>query len=249
MTANRNPQEAQTTEAGLILFLFFAGVLLVASVGALGGTYVYHTFIAPPHVCPDLATLERYAMYERLRQRIIQVNPKRAKDAAHIADVILTAALDNEVKPYLLGAVVEQETRYNVEAIGAAGERGMTQIKKSTAAVLELPWDKAFDPYLNADAGARYLAQHLKTYPTVAKALARYNGGSMQYATEVMARYAEIAGNTHTFVTLGLSDVAYGEIAQKLRAAGYDHCFTNEDGAIDMHGIGVIREKEEMETT
>lgn len=195
MTANRNPQATQTTEAGLILLLFFAGVLFVACLGALGGTYVYHTYLAP-HVCPDLATIQRYVMYERLRQRIIEVDPKKAKDAAHIADVILTAALDNEVKPYLLGAVYEQETRYNVNAIGPAGERGIAQIKQSTAAVLKLPWDKAFDPYMNADAGARYLAQHLKKYPTVAKALARYNGGSAQYAAEVMARYAEISGGT-----------------------------------------------------
>lgn len=56
-------------------------------------------------------------------------------------------------------------------------------------------------------------------------------------------------GGTHAFVTLGLSDAAYDEIAQKLKDAGYHHCFTDEDGAIDMHGIGVIREKEEMETT
>lgn len=56
-------------------------------------------------------------------------------------------------------------------------------------------------------------------------------------------------GGTHTFVTLGLSDAAYDEIAQKLRAAGYNHCFMDDDGTIDMHGIGVTREKEELETT
>ncbi len=52
---------------------------------------------------------------------------------------------------------------------------------------------------------------------------------------------------THTFVTLGLSEAAYTEIKDKLRAAGYDHCFCGEDegGAIDMHGIGVIVEKPE----
>ncbi len=186
--------ELKESGAGFIITCFFLGVAVVAFLAALAGTYTYHTFIAAPHVCPDLATLQRYAMYERLRQRIIQVNPKRAKDAGHLADVILTAALDNKVRPYLLGAVYEQETRYNVDAIGPVGERGIAQIKQSTAAVLKLPWDKAFDPYLNADAGARYLAQHLKQYPTVAKALARYNGGSAQYAAEVMARYAEISG-------------------------------------------------------
>lgn len=45
---------------------------------------------------------------------------------------------------------------------------------------------------------------------------------------------------THTYAELELSPAAYDEIAQKLRAAGYDHAFM-EDGAIDMHGIGVTK--------
>lgn len=47
---------------------------------------------------------------------------------------------------------------------------------------------------------------------------------------------------THTFAELELSPAAYDEIRQKLQAAGYDHAFM-EDGALDMHGIGVTREK------
>lgn len=44
--------------------------------------------------------------------------------------------------------------------------------------------------------------------------------------------------HTHTLVTLGLSRAAYGEIARKLREAGYEHCFDGD--LIDMTGIGVI---------
>lgn len=46
---------------------------------------------------------------------------------------------------------------------------------------------------------------------------------------------------THTYAELGLSEAAYNEIAQKLRDAGYDHAFM-DDGAIDMHGIGITKE-------
>lgn len=43
---------------------------------------------------------------------------------------------------------------------------------------------------------------------------------------------------TYTFATLDISQVAYDEIAAKLRAAGYDQAFL-EDGQIDMHGIAL----------
>lgn len=42
----------------------------------------------------------------------------------------------------------------------------------------------------------------------------------------------------HTYALLELSPAAYEEIAKKLRDAGYDHAF-NDEGEIDMHGIGV----------
>lgn len=44
---------------------------------------------------------------------------------------------------------------------------------------------------------------------------------------------------TYTYVTMDLSRAAYDEIAAKMRAAGYDHAF-HEENRIDMHGIAVI---------
>jgi len=44
---------------------------------------------------------------------------------------------------------------------------------------------------------------------------------------------------THTFAALKVSNQVYEEIEKKLREAGYDHAFI--DGAIDMHGIGLLR--------
>jgi hypothetical protein len=45
---------------------------------------------------------------------------------------------------------------------------------------------------------------------------------------------------THTYVIMELSEAAYREIADQMRAAGYDHAF-GKDGEIDMHGIAVAR--------
>jgi hypothetical protein len=46
---------------------------------------------------------------------------------------------------------------------------------------------------------------------------------------------------TYTYVSLPVSAPAYDEIATKLRAAGYDHCFDLE--TIDMHGLALVREE------
>lgn len=46
---------------------------------------------------------------------------------------------------------------------------------------------------------------------------------------------------TRTLATLELSRAAYDEIAAKLAAAGYDHAFLDEDGLIDLTGIGVTK--------
>ena len=45
---------------------------------------------------------------------------------------------------------------------------------------------------------------------------------------------------TYTYALLDVSAAAYDEIAAKLHAAEYDHAF-HEGGAIDMHGIALMR--------
>jgi hypothetical protein len=46
---------------------------------------------------------------------------------------------------------------------------------------------------------------------------------------------------TYTYAILEISRAAYEEIAAKLKAAGYQHAFHQEDGetVIDMHGIAL----------
>jgi hypothetical protein len=50
---------------------------------------------------------------------------------------------------------------------------------------------------------------------------------------------------TYTYAELEVSPAAYEEIADKLKAAGYDHAFhAREDGrgyTVDMHGIGLTK--------
>lgn len=45
---------------------------------------------------------------------------------------------------------------------------------------------------------------------------------------------------THTYVTLEVSEATWNEIAAKLREAGYDHVF-GDGGEIDMHGLALVQ--------
>jgi hypothetical protein len=49
---------------------------------------------------------------------------------------------------------------------------------------------------------------------------------------------------THTYARLPLSREAYEEVSLKLKEAGYHHAFEN-NGDIDMHGIGICIEAED----
>jgi len=48
---------------------------------------------------------------------------------------------------------------------------------------------------------------------------------------------------THTYVVLDISESAWAEIAAKLRAADYAHCFSRDGKEIDMTGIAVRAEE------
>lgn len=54
---------------------------------------------------------------------------------------------------------------------------------------------------------------------------------------------------THTYAALEVSAAAYDEIAAKLRAADYDHAIDDEEGAIDMSGIALVRAEPPKEET
>ncbi len=46
---------------------------------------------------------------------------------------------------------------------------------------------------------------------------------------------------TYTYAILHVSEAVFKEVAEKLRAAGYDHAFHDGGEVIDMHGIGLMR--------
>ncbi len=86
------------------------------------------------------------------------------------------AAERYQLNPRLLDQQFNVESRYNPRAKGKAGERGIAQLKRDTAA--DLGVTNRTDPRQSILGGAKYMAQLLKRFDyDPAKALGAYNIG------------------------------------------------------------------------
>jgi soluble lytic murein transglycosylase len=94
----------------------------------------------------------------------------------------VTAAADAaRLDPYVVLALMRQESLFDPDAVSPAAAYGLMQLLVTTAGGLsERPIERAalFDPATNIGLGARYLRRLLDRYQgNLAKALAAYNGG------------------------------------------------------------------------
>lgn len=94
-------------------------------------------------------------------------------------------AEERELDPYLVVALIRQESLFNPKALSPASAYGLMQILPSTAARIakqmgdEPPGpEKLFDPELNLTLGTRYLKELLQRYANnPVRAIAAYNAG------------------------------------------------------------------------
>ena len=103
--------------------------------------------------------------------------------------LIQTVALEHQVDPMLVKAVVWRESRFDPRKYGSHGERGLMQITDKAAnewvrenKVAGFYVDQLFEPKTNLEAGTWYLhraMQHWKHEPDpLPFALAEYNAGA-----------------------------------------------------------------------
>ncbi len=99
-------------------------------------------------------------------------------------DLVISAAADYDLDPYLLLAVMREESRYRSAVVSWAGARGLMQIMPSTgrdiAARKGVDFEVAdlFDPEINIRFGAFYLRAMLDMFGgDLDRALAAYNAG------------------------------------------------------------------------
>jgi len=91
---------------------------------------------------------------------------------AEVTEAAARAGLD----PYLVAAVVREESSYYPRAVSRAGARGLMQLLPQTAKLLAPPGDLD-DPALNLQLGTRFLAALLREWSDPRLALAAYNAG------------------------------------------------------------------------
>jgi hypothetical protein len=123
-------------------------------------------------------------------------------------DLIQKISVRYQIDPYLLAALVQQESGFNAGAISVDSAMGLTQMIPATAEALGVT--NPNDPHQSIDGGARYLKMMLKRFKGNAEfALAAYNAGpgnvekyhgippfaeTRDYVKRIVARYKEKAG-------------------------------------------------------
>ncbi|MDB5033571.1 MAG: lytic transglycosylase [Chlorobi bacterium] len=122
-------------------------------------------------------------------------------------DLIQKISVRYQLDPYLLAALVQQESGFNASAVSVDSALGLTQMIPATAAAMGVT--DPTNPHQSIDGGARYLKMMLQRFNGNAEfALAAYNAGpgnvekyhgippfaeTRDYVKRIMTRYKEKA--------------------------------------------------------
>lgn len=151
-------------------------------------------------------------------------------------------ALNPDVDPTLMDALVGQESGGSPNAVSYAGAKGPAQLMDNTgkqlAAARGIKYD-AFNPEQNKALGSDYLAEQVKRFGSVPLGLTAYNAGP-----EKLARLQKLAGSTNLEDVLKIPENeggllpeqrVYAEKVQarydKLKAGGSTKDSTTDEGA------------------
>lgn len=102
--------------------------------------------------------------------------------------LIIEEARERGIDPFIVAALIRQESMFEVRITSHVGARGLMQIMPSTGAHLAEvvgihPWhaDMLYHPEINVHLGTRYLAQHWNRYEgALPPTFSAYNAGSHQ---------------------------------------------------------------------
>ena len=120
---------------------------------------------------------------------------------------IQTAALNHQVDPLLIKAVIKAESNFDSKAVSPKGAQGLMQLMPGTARNFSVA--NPFDPLQNINGGTKHLRQLLDSYNGDVKlSLAAYNAGpgnvkkeipnireTKMYVSNVLENYQSYRGN------------------------------------------------------
>lgn len=98
------------------------------------------------------------------------------------SEIIHTAAEENKIDPYLIMALIRQESAFNPNARSRVGARGLMQLMPPTAKLIDRSLKKSdlYTPEKNIPTGVHYLARLIDRYNgNIQLALAAYNAGPL----------------------------------------------------------------------
>ena len=160
----------------------------------------------------------------------------------------------------LIQAMIWQESRFNPHAESPVGAYGLTQIMPDTAGDLGIRSTYRSDPYIQAEGGARYLAQQLNAFDgDMILALAAYNAGAgnvrkhggvppfaetQKYVQVIPAKYREYMAKLGAADQIGSIEASYLANAEKAMIGGAVAQYADEAGQ-DM-GLAMARLEEAM---
>jgi len=184
-------------------------ILTLAVVVALGGLSLTRHMIA----VAGEADVER--LNRSILEYVAQKNPQAPIHAfRRFPEALIKEAQLTNIDHCLALAQAEVESEFKHDAVGAAGEIGLYQIKPSTAVILERvagPFKRPSatgntkgprdlgdlaDPVVSTHFAMTYLRDIMKRKPTIREALTEYNGGPNgrhpHYYRMVMGAYVEV---------------------------------------------------------
>jgi soluble lytic murein transglycosylase len=101
--------------------------------------------------------------------------PARAPSYGGYDGLIVLTALEHQVQPALVKAVIAAESGFDAGAVSRKGAQGLMQLMPATAEQLGV--EDPFQPSENVRGGTRYLRKMLDRYGDLSRAIAAYNAG------------------------------------------------------------------------
>ena len=190
------------------------------------------------------------------RENVEQIIIRAARDTHHLQK----AGLSLIQWRCWVQAMIWQESRFNPHAESPVGAYGLTQIMPDTASDLGIRSTYRSDPYIQAEGGARYLAQQLNAFDgDMILALAAYNAGAgnvrkhggvppfaetRKYVQVIPAKYREYMAKLGAADQIGSIEPSYLANAEKAMIGGAVAQYADEAGQ-DM-GLAMARLEEAM---
>ena len=190
------------------------------------------------------------------RENVEQIIIRAARDTHHLQK----AGLSLIQWRCWVQAMIWQESRFNPHAESPVGAYGLTQIMPDTAGDLGIRSTYRSDPYMQAEGGARYLAQQLNAFDgDMILALAAYNAGAgnvrkhggvppfaetQKYVQVIPAKYREYMAKLGAADQIGSIEASYLANAEKAMIGGAVAQYADEAGQ-DM-GLAMARLEEAM---